>query len=66
MGTTKMGKNRSKSVVNKHGQTHDISNLLIVDSSVFVTSGGVNPASTIQALSLMFTDQLLKNPRRYL
>ncbi len=66
MGTTKMGKNPSKSVVNKYGQTHDISNLLIVDSSVFVTSGGVNPASTIQALSLMFTDQLLKNPRRYL
>jgi choline dehydrogenase-like flavoprotein len=60
MGTTKMGNNSNNSVVNKYGQTHDIKNLFIVDSSIFVTSGGVNPASTLQALSLYITDYIKK------
>ena len=33
-------------------------NLFIVDGSLFVTSGGVNPTSTIQALALYVTDQM--------
>jgi choline dehydrogenase-like flavoprotein len=60
MGTTRMGINPKHSVVNKYGQTHDIKNLFIVDSSIFVTSGGVNPASTLQALSLFITDYIKK------
>jgi choline dehydrogenase-like flavoprotein len=60
MGTTKMGNDSNNSVVNKWGQTHDVSNLFIVDSSIFVTSGGVNPASTLQALSLYITDYIKK------
>ena len=35
MGTTKMGKSKKDSVVNEFGQTHDIKNLVIVDSSIF-------------------------------
>lgn len=58
MGTTKMGNDSNKSVVNRWGQTHDVNNLFIVDSSIFVTSGGVNPASTLQALSLFITDYI--------
>ncbi len=60
MGTTKMGNNKNSSVVNKYGQAHDLENLIIVDSSVFVTSSSVNPVSTIQALSLMISDNILK------
>ena len=60
MGTARMGENPSKSVVNKYGQSHDVKNLFIVDSSIFVTSGGVNPASTLQALSLYITDFIKK------
>jgi choline dehydrogenase-like flavoprotein len=52
MGTAKMGIDSKTSVVNPCGQTHDVKNLYIVDSSIFVTSGGVNPASTLQALAL--------------
>ena len=58
MGTAKMGNNPNKSVVNKFGQCHDIKNVFIVDSSIFVTSGGVNCMSTIQALSLYITNNL--------
>ena len=65
MGTTKMGINPETSVVNQYGQSHEINNLLIVDSSVFNTSGGVNPMSTIQALALKLTSELLKNPHRF-
>jgi choline dehydrogenase-like flavoprotein len=60
MGTAKMGNKKNSSVVNKFGQTHDLENLYIVDSSVFPTSAAVNPISTSQALSLYITDNLLK------
>ena len=53
-----MGIDPNNSVVNKYGQTHDVKNLFIADSSVFVTSGGVNPASTLQALSLYISDYI--------
>jgi choline dehydrogenase-like flavoprotein len=35
-----------------------VKNLFIVDGSLFVTSGGVNPTSTIQALALYVADQI--------
>ena len=40
------------------GRSHDVKNLFIVDGSLFVTSGGVNPTSTIQALALYIADQI--------
>jgi choline dehydrogenase-like flavoprotein len=48
-------------VVNSWGRCHDVPNLFIVDGSVFVTSGGVNPGSTIQAVALYIGDQIKKN-----
>lgn len=56
MGTAKMGLDPHSSVVNEWGQTHDVPNLFIADSSIFVTSGAVNPAATIQALALKVSD----------
>ena len=56
-----MGVDRETSVVNKYGMCHDVENLYIVDSSVFPTSGGVNPASSIQALALFITEQIKEN-----
>ncbi len=61
MGTTKMGSNKTNSVVNEHGQAHEVSNLFIIDSSVFITSGAVNPVATAQALTLKFCDYISKN-----
>ena len=53
-----MGTDPARSVVNEWGRSHDVKNLFIVDGSVFVTSGGVNPTSTIQALALYIADQI--------
>jgi choline dehydrogenase-like flavoprotein len=58
MGTARMGRDPERSVVNEWGRSHDVKNLFIVDGSVFVTSGGVNPTSTIQAVALYVGDQI--------
>ena len=47
-----MGTDPKNSVVNEWGRSHDVSNLFIVDSSVFVTSGAANPVATAQAITL--------------
>ena len=59
LGTARMGKSARESVVDRTGQVHEIENLYIADSSLFVTSGSVNPASTIQALALMVADSII-------
>lgn len=56
MGTARMGTDPATSVVNEWGRCHDVKNLFIIDGSVFVTSAGVNPTRTIQALALYFAD----------
>ena len=47
-------------MVNEWGRSHDVKNLFIIDGSVFVTSAGVNPTQTIQALALYVADQMKK------
>lgn len=61
MGTARMGTDPERSVVNEWGRCHDVRNLFIVDGSVFVTAGGVNPTNTIQALALYVADRIKKN-----
>lgn len=58
LGTARMGTDPEKSVVNEWGRSHDVKNLFVIDGSLFVTSGGVNPTSTIQALSLYIADSI--------
>lgn len=66
MGTARMGTDPQTSVVNDWGRSHDVHNLFIVDSSIFVTSGAVNPVSTMQALSLYIAEKIKKNIRNIL
>jgi choline dehydrogenase-like flavoprotein len=58
MGTARMGSDPTRSVVNEWGRSHDVKNLFIVDGSIFVTSAGVNPTRTIQALALYIADNM--------
>jgi len=58
LGTARMGNDPERSVVNSWGRSHDVKNLFIVDGSIFVTSAGVNPTSTIQALALYIADAM--------
>ena len=52
MGTTRMGEDPAESVVNTRLRTHDVDNLTVASSSVFVTAGAMNPTLTIAALAL--------------
>ena len=62
LGTARMGTDPERSVVNEWGRSHDVKNLFIVDGSIFVTSGGVNPTCTIQALGALHRRQHQATP----
>src|SRR5205823_12322752 len=52
MGTARMGTDPSTSVVDPYGRLHDVPNVIVADSSVFVTSSGYGPTLTLVALAL--------------
>ena len=58
LGTARMGSDPANSVVNEWGRSHDVKNLFIIDGSIFVTSAGVNPTRTIQALALYIAEAI--------
>lgn len=58
MGTTRMADDPNKGVVNRDCQVHGIDNLFIAGSSVFPTSGHINPTLTLLALALRLVDRL--------
>jgi gluconate 2-dehydrogenase alpha chain len=51
MGTTRMGNDPRTSVVDAQGRIHDLDNVVVADSSVFVTSAGYGPTLTLVALA---------------
>ena len=59
IGTALMGTDPERSVVDGYGRTHEVENLYVVDGSVFPTSGGVNPTSTIAAFAARTADHLI-------
>ena len=60
LGTARAGHNPATSVVNGYGRSHDVPNLFIVDGSVFVTGGAMNPTSTIAAFALRAAHHLVE------
>lgn len=63
MGTAKMGRDPSTSVVNGYGRAHDVGNLYVIDGSVFPTATGVNPTATIAALAKRTATYIADNAR---
>ena len=63
MGTARMGTDPDRSVVDRHGRSHDVRNLFVIDGSILVTGGAVNPTSTIQALALYIADYVKRKAR---
>lgn len=59
MGTTRMGRTRSDSVVDADCRVHGYDNLFVAGSSVFPTGGYANPTLTIVALSLRLAERLV-------
>ncbi|MBC7925705.1 MAG: GMC family oxidoreductase [Bryobacteraceae bacterium] len=64
VGTTKMGTDPKKSVVNTSSQTHDIPNLFIGDASVFAAYPEKNPTLTNITLSWRMSDHLADKLRK--
>jgi choline dehydrogenase-like flavoprotein len=60
MGTCRMGGNRSTHPVSPEGETYEVKNLFVADSSPFPEASGANPMLSIQAMA-HFTAQGLKN-----
>jgi choline dehydrogenase-like flavoprotein len=56
MGTTRMTDDPQMGVVDKNCRMHRVENLYVAGSSVFPTSGYVNPTLTIVALALRLAD----------
>jgi choline dehydrogenase-like flavoprotein len=50
-GTTRMSRRAEQGVVDEAGRCHDLDNLYIADTGIFVGSPAVNPMLTVMALS---------------
>lgn len=59
-GTCRMGADPHRSVVNPHGETHEVRQLYVVDASLLPTSIGYNPSETVYALASYISDQIVK------
>jgi choline dehydrogenase-like flavoprotein len=59
MGTTRMGTDPASSVVDAFGRLHSLPNVVVADSSVFVTSAGYGPTLTLVALAARAAASLL-------
>ena len=51
MGTAHMGKDPTKSVLNKYNQAHDVPNLFITDGACMASGGCQNPSLSYMAMS---------------
>jgi choline dehydrogenase-like flavoprotein len=64
MGSCRMGTDPGASVVDPTCRSHDVKNLYICDTSVFVTGAGVNPTLTAMAIASRAVDHMLEAARR--
>ncbi|PHR91705.1 MAG: GMC family oxidoreductase [Robiginitomaculum sp.] len=51
MGTARMGRDPSSSVLNKWNQTHEVDNLFVTDGACMASSGCQNPSLTYMAIA---------------
>jgi choline dehydrogenase-like flavoprotein len=59
VGTTRMGDDPKRSVLNKFNQAHDVKNVFVVDGGAFVSQADKNPTWTILALSLRASEYIV-------
>ncbi len=65
-GSCRMGSDPARSVVNAHGESHDIRRLFVGDSSVVPRTLSVNPSLTIMALASRLAEYIDTDARGYL
>ena len=59
-GSCRMGSDPTNSVVGIWGEHHDLPGLFIVDSSIFPTNTGVNPQTSILAISTLLAKRWIE------
>jgi len=59
VGTTRMGNDPKRSVLNKFNQAHDCKNVFVVDGGPFVSQADKNPTWTILALSMRASEYMI-------
>ena len=64
VGTTRMGNDPARSVLNKFNQAHDCKNLFVVDGGSFVSQADKNPTWTILALSLRTSEYIIESLKK--
>ena len=64
-GTVKMGEDVRRSVVNSRGESHQVKNLIVCDSSVFPMSCGANPMISIMTLARYQGKRIAYELQRY-
>jgi choline dehydrogenase-like flavoprotein len=63
LGGARMGNDPKTSVLNAHGQAHDVKNLFVTDGAPFVSQADKNPTWTILALSWRTSDYIAAQRR---
>ena len=64
LGTVRMGKDPSNSVLNKYCQAHEVKNLFVADAAPFVSNPDKNPTLTITALAWRTAEYLAEEMRK--
>lgn len=64
VGTTRMGTDEKRSVVNKFNQTHDCRNVFVVDGGPFVSQADKNPTWTILALAMRASEYMIEELKK--
>jgi choline dehydrogenase-like flavoprotein len=64
VGIARMGDDPRRSVLNRWQQTHDVSNLLVIDGAGFTSTACQNPTLTIMALAVRASDRLIEEMKR--
>ena len=65
-GSCRMGSDPSRSVLDAHGESHDVARLFVGDSSVIPRTLSVNPSLTIMALASRLAEHIDRDERGYL
>ncbi|RAV98634.1 GMC family oxidoreductase [Pseudochryseolinea flava] len=64
VGTTRMGDDPKKSVVNRYNQAHDCKNVFVVDGGPFVSQADKNPTWTILALAMRASEYIIEEMKK--
>lgn len=64
VGTTRMGNDPKKSVLNKYNQAHECKNLFVVDGGPFVSQADKNPTWTILALAMRASEYIMDEMKK--